>query len=120
MLCKFYMGVSHKNSIRFSLQRHFSETTKSDIIINNTVFENVLKLVHASVKGETNFYAEVGAEEDLQQLSHCFDNPTELQELLRFNTLFHFIRCGRENMRSTKNNRFAIDRDASGIEYTYR
>ena len=55
-------------SIRFSLQRYFLETTKIDIILSNEfveaniVFENILKLVKASGKGETNHHTEVEPE----------------------------------------------------------
>ena len=136
-LAKFYIGARTKKGelyklnsmkgIRFSLQRYFLNKIEIDIINNekfkecNTVFENVLKAIKASGKGETKHYAEIEPE-DLQKLFENMDvnNPTGLQELVWFNIMYFLIRRGRENMRKMDRNSFSVSQDASGKKFIFQ
>ena len=136
-LCRFYAALRTKkgdyyklnsmNSIRFSLQRHFKEKKKVDIIEDNifveanTTFRNILQKIKAAGKGDTVHYAEVEPE-DLIRLNEGFDpyNPTGLQHLVWFNIMYYLIRRGRENMRAMTKTSFRVSKDASGKHFIYQ
>ena len=107
-------------------RRYFLEFAKIDILGHdfadaNTVFENTSRLVKTTGKGETNHHPEIESE-DLAKLFNMFDinNPTGLQEIVWFNTMFYFIRRGRENMRAMTKHSFAIGIDATGRDFIYQ
>ena len=135
LLSRFYLCIRNKKgeyykinsmrNIRFSLQRYFLEFAKIDILGHdfaeaNTVFENTLRLIKANGKGETNHHPEIEPE-DLTKLFNMLNinNPTGLQEIVWFNTMFFFIRRGRENVRAMTKHSFAIGNDGKG-EYIYQ
>lgn len=122
-----YYKVNSMRSIRFSVQRYFMQLSDFDIITcqdfhtSNLCFENLLKILTKSGKGNTDHHPEIEPE-DIKKLYSSFDinNPIGLQEKVWLDVMMHLIRRGRENLRMMNKDTFLIGKDATGRRFVHQ
>ena len=131
LLSRFYIAARTRKgemyklntlkSVRFSLQRHFTEHLGIDIIDNsifretNTIFDNVQKQTKVAGKGETEHHPELEPE-DVRKLVSSIDvsSPVGLLEYCWFNILYYGARRGQQNVQAMTKASYTIRRDATG------
>ena len=115
--------------IRASLNHHFKETRKIDIISDarfvevNKMFQVVTVLNKDEGHGEVESLPSIEPE-DLKLIGTYFENnmqgppnPLLLQEIVLFNIIYYMGHRGRQNLRRMKINTFEIASDAEGKRF---
>lgn len=136
LLVEFYPGartekgelykLNSMKGLRSGIQRYYLEKKEIDIVdsnmfnTSNTCFNNVLKTIKESGKGDTDHHPEIEPE-DIRKLYESIDinKPVGLQEKVFVDILLYYCRRGREGLRNMTKSTFQVAVDGTGRKFVY-
>jgi len=107
----------------FLLKREFDITSDGEFSESNQIFKAAIVELKRQGFGKVDDHIPI-SKEDLEKIHSSYNpsspDPKSLQQVVWFNTMFHLIRRGRENLQLLTKESFAMQVDAAGKKFVYQ